>query len=115
MTKIHKAINLALVKHLKGCKHPSKRRQETYSCNAVENALGELYPVNWAKDSKKKIDLALDIQEMEYDYFKAVVEYLGLEAWSQTEFNDIPLKRDRQKARAMWLTWVALMLEEGVV
>lgn len=39
---------------------------------------------------------------------------LGLDPEGLNEFDKVPEKR-RQYARALWLTWVALMFEEGVV
>ncbi len=74
-----------------------------FSCDAIAEAILELHN----KDFSKRVALE--------NTFRNILRECGLPDFSQNAFFDIQSGAPRQYARALWLTWVQLMIQEGVV
>ena len=116
-----KAVDIALERTLSGANHPSHRRfhdrisTERQSCCAVFQALKFLnleknawggYEVDW-----------YNVDRLDDEYGKVITK-LGLDVNGSdffSAFKEIPKGRQRQQARALWLTFVKTALEEKLV
>ena len=116
-----KAVDIALERTLSGANHPSHRRfhdrisTERLSCCAVFEALKFL---NLEKNSWGGYEVDYDnVYRLEKEYDKVITK-LGLDTESNMYYNafkEIPKGRQRQQARALWLTFVKTALEEKLV
>jgi len=114
------AIELALTRTLRGAKNPRKQRTQEMSCCAVYEAAKLLHP-------KKKTfmwDNSYDAEKVNAieEAFNDAIEKLGLQDTYSggavdiyAAFDEFKTKKERQQARALWLTFVKTAIEEKVV
>lgn len=110
--KVHKAIDRALKVRLSGVA-TAKKATQRLSCVAVYEAIEDLNGGgNWYNQTIQQAD---EIRSTEEAFFR-IVKKMGLkDSMMYNAYDDVPSGRQRQLARAIWLDWVKLMLEEGVV
>lgn len=77
-----------------------------YSCVAIGRVFRAAY------NSEKYY--VYELEKLNVRVFKGLHE-LGLDCNSFSQFDEFPKGEKRQRARALWMEWVALMFEEGVV
>lgn len=78
---------------------PNDMKKSSFSCNAIY----------------KSVCNSEVPEEIFYSYLDPLLDEMGLGWPTRGTFGDIPQGESRQQARAIWLTWVALMIEEDAV
>ena len=94
MTKISKTINRAIDKHLSETASAEDRRVDgryRYSCDAIWHA---------------------SHCGFEDEQIGKFLREMGCRTTSATQFDSFPEGECRQMARAIWLTWAAMIAEE---
>ena len=76
----------------------------TYSCTAVRNAI--LYD-----ECMADFDTYNRLQDLYQEFENFITEAGLINHRAVTNFDDLP-RKERQNARALWLMWVAMILEE---
>lgn len=96
-------IDIAINDYLWSGGHEDECIKTNFSCEAIADAILELHN----KDLGERVALQ--------NTFHNILRECGLPDFSQNAFFDIKGGAPRQYARALWLTWVQLMIQEGVV
>lgn len=63
----------------------------------------------WAVDDANDINIRQSSRDIDF------LEKMGVDGGSQFQFEEFPAGPKRQFARALWLTWAALMAKEKAV
>jgi hypothetical protein len=96
--QIARVLDLAIEHYLATSHLDGRPGSSWYSCMAVYSAAEKLYPLPGVKAQLKRF-----------------MRSMGLNPNATNAFREFELGRRRQQARALWLTWAALMARAGVV